>query len=72
LLHIGAIGATVAGDVQDLTAVNVSNSVLPATQVDEFPALICSIVATELLHVGVLVGAASEDVNAPARINIAD
>jgi hypothetical protein len=72
LLHVGSIGPAISGDVQNLTAVYVSHSVLPAAQVYEFPALICPIVAGVLLEVGVLVCAASENINASSRIDVSD
>jgi hypothetical protein len=72
LLHVGSIAPAVSGNIQNLTAVYVANSVLAVAYVNEFPALICSVIAAELLDVGVLVRAASEDVNAPARTDVAD
>ncbi|MFZ3216136.1 MAG: hypothetical protein WA192_08770 [Candidatus Acidiferrales bacterium] len=72
LLDVGSIGPAISGDVQNQTAVYVSNSILPVAHVNEFPTLICSTIAGVLLDVGVLVRAASEDVNAFPRIDVSD
>jgi hypothetical protein len=72
LLHVSSIRPAISGYVQNQAAIYVANSVLPVAYVNEFPALICSIITTELLDVGVLVRAASEDVNASLRIDVSD
>jgi hypothetical protein len=72
LLHVGSIRAAISGYIQNQAAIYVANSGLPIAQVDEFPALICSAIASVLLDVGVLVRAASKHVNAFQRVDVSE